>query len=328
MKLLITGGAGYIGSHAVLQGLQLGYDVYVIDSLVTGNLDMLEKIRTLSTNKNLTFHKVDLTDKEALDKVVDEIHPDFTMHFAALKSVGEGEKFPEQYHFNNVIGTTNLVNALVRVGSKLVFSSTAAVYDATQPMPVTEESKLGPINIYGKTKLQCENVIKNSGLKYVIFRYFNVVGNNPDGLIGEKPEKCTNFLPIVMQTLAGKREKTTIFGANYKTADGFQERDYIDILDLVDAHFLAISYLEKHDSDIINLATGKPSSCKEIMEEAEAISGKKLAYEIGEHRVGDPESIYADPQKALKLLNWSAKRSLHDSVVSQWLWTKKYYQID
>jgi UDP-glucose 4-epimerase len=323
-KLLITGGAGYIGSHALLKGIQEGYQVKVVDSLIAGHESVLQIIEDL-TKQKVNFSKIDIRDKENFKKIVDEFEPDYIMNFAALKSVGEAEKFPEEYYDNNVNGLANVLSAIKGTSTKLVFSSTAAVYDPNQELPLTEESRLQPIGVYGKTKLKCEKLIQASDIKSVIFRYFNVVGNHPDGVIGEYPEKTTNLLPLVLQALAGKRDNMTLFGCNFNTRDGSQERDYIDVNDLVDGHFLALQKDFTDKTTIMNLGTGNPASCLELFKIAEEVTGSKLDYKIVEPRAGDPEKSFASADKALKLLDWKAKRSLKESIEAQWKWMTNYY---
>jgi UDP-glucose 4-epimerase len=325
-KLLITGGAGYIGSHAVLQGIQEGYKVKVIDSLVTGHKEVFETIEKL-TGKKIDFSQIDIRNKTELLKTIDSFAPDYLMNFAALKSVGEGETHAEEYYDNNVNGFSNILSVLEEGSTKIVFSSTAAVYDPFQEAPLTENSKLGPLSVYGKTKLQCEELLNKSSIKSIIFRYFNVVGNHPDGVIGEYPEKVTNLLPIVLQALAGKRDKVTLFGNDFNTKDGSQERDYIDVNDLVNAHFLALVKDFNEKTVVMNLGTGGATSCLELFSIAEQVTGRKLNYEVGPHRPGDKEKDYASSQKAFELLGWQTKRNLRESIEAQWKWMQNYYGI-
>lgn len=326
-NLLITGGAGYIGSHAVYKAINKGYNVKVVDSLVTGNEQVLKIIEQL-TKKKVDFSKVDIRDKVEMKKIFNEFQPEFVMNFAALKSVGEGEKHPDEYYDNNVNGVTNILKCIDPKTTKLVFSSTAAVYDPFQDLPLTEKSILKPISVYGKTKLECEKLIAKSKCKSVVFRYFNVVGNIETGDFGEYPEKTTNLLPLVLQTLTGKRESVTLFGDKFGTKDGSQERDYIDVNDIVDAHFLAIEKELPDEKYTINLGTGKPTSCLELFSVAEGVTGKKLNYIVGEPRQGDPESSFASADLAKEVLGWSAKRDLKDSITAQWKWMQKKFLVN
>lgn len=325
-RLLITGGAGYIGSHAVLQGIQEGYQVKVVDSLISGHEKVFSTIEEM-TGERVDFTQADIRNKENMSRIVDSFAPDFIMNFAALKSVGDGENFPAEYHDNNVNGLRNLLETLSGSHTRVIFSSTAAVYDPFQELPLTEDAKLAPINVYGKTKLDCEKLLQESKLQSVIFRYFNVVGNQESGLMGEYPEKATNLLPIVMQTLADKREKVTLFGANFATRDGYQERDYIDVLDIVRAHFLALQAQFVEKTTVMNLATGNSVSCLELFAVAEEITGKKLRYEIGAPRQGDPERSFASAKRALSLLGWQTQRSIQESVEAQWRWIQRYFAL-
>jgi UDP-glucose 4-epimerase len=335
MKLLITGGAGYIGSHAVLKGLKDGYEVSVIDNLCRTDMRNLDKIREI-TGKNINFYNQDLLEVEGLKKAILEINPDFVIHFAALKSVPESQTNPELYLRNNAQGTKNLVNAVNLFAQNLkhfVFSSTAAVYgDITEP-PIDETYPTNPLSAYGESKLISENFLKlqkEEGIKYnvTIFRYFNVIGNQEEGLIGEYPDKCTNLLPVILNVASGNRDNFAIFGVDFNTKDGSQERDYIDVNDLIEAHFLALGKnSNKQTISTYNLSTSKPTSCLEIHKICEEVCGKKIPYLVKDHRDGDPVKVYSSNNLAKKDLDWEPNKSVKESVESQWKWFKGVYNL-
>jgi UDP-glucose 4-epimerase len=327
--ILITGAAGYIGSHALLEILQnTDYQVIAVDSLERGYIEAVQRVESLSGRKCM-FEQGDLKDTTFVDHVMTTYKPQTIIHFAAYKSVSEGEQFPEKYHENNVIATENVLKAMVKHNcQKIVFSSSAAVYAVDQALPHTEESKLGPINIYGQTKLEMEQLIerycKQYGLRAFAFRYFNAVGADVSGEIGEDPENSTNLLPLVLQTLVGNREKVSLFGNSFSTADGTQERDYIHVTDLAVAHLKAVqTELQPGVYIALNLSTGIPTSCKTLFELAEKVSGKHLKYEVTPPRKGDPERLFASNDRAKELLNWNPTRTIEISIKDQWNWVQK-----
>lgn len=328
MKIFITGAAGYIGSHAALQALDAGYQVIAFDSLERGFKEALDRVEKL-TGKKIQFIQGDLRNKNDIYKALKETLPDVVFHFAAYKSVGESEKEPEKYYENNVNASLNLLDSMVDLGiPKIMFSSTAVVY-SNKPgvsLPFTEETEPNPINTYGKTKLILEQKAKEYTAKYnlkaISFRYFNVAGAHESGDIGEDPKTSTNLIPVTCQVLIGNREKVYLFGNNFNTKDGSQERDYIHVNDIVSAHIQAISY-ESNNFEIFNLSTGKPTSCLEIFRIAQEVSGKKLNYEVTEPRVGDPEILYASSEKAQRLLNWKTKYDVTESIRTYWNWIQK-----
>ncbi len=325
MKIIITGGAGYIGSHTVLEALKRGHRVLVIDNLERGYLEALERVERLSGIKP-EFIKADLRNAEEINKIIEDFLPECAIHFAAYKSVGESEQKPDMYYENNVKATENLLLALIKNNTKkIIFSSTAAVYNPEQELPFTENSEMSPISVYGKTKAEMENLISDYAEKYgmeaIAFRYFNAVGNDDSGEIGEDPRSSTNLLPIVMQVLTGKREQVQLFGDNFNTEDGSQERDYIHVSDLASAHITAAeTTLETGRMYIMNLSTGKPTSCKKVFEIAEKESGKKLNYQVVEPRAGDPERSYASNSLAKETLGWEPTRTIEVSIRDQWRW--------
>ncbi len=323
-KILVTGGAGYIGSITLVELLNHGYEVCVVDTLERGYMQALDRVKKV-TGKDFGFEKLDVRDKEGMRSVFEKFKPDGVIHFASYKSVGEADREPDKYFDNNVGGLKTILELMAEFGVRqLIFSSTAAVYGNGE-VPITEESPKNPMNAYGQSKLQMEELASeyvSKGVSTVALRYFNAVGAYPTGELGEDPSRSTNLLPLVMQTLVGRREKVLLFGDNFKTEDGSQERDYIDIYDLALGHIKA---LEKNIKGFtpINLSTGKATSCLEIFKLAEDVAEKKLNYSVVEPRPGDPEVLYASNKKAETLLGWVPKKTVRDSIVDQWNWTKK-----
>ncbi len=316
--ILVTGGAGYIGSHMVWLLLEKGYDVVVIDNLEKGH-----KKAVLGGK----FYNGDLKDKEFLEKVFAENDILAVIHFAASSLVGESVQNPIKYYYNNVYGTLNLVDTMIKHNvKKLVFSSTAAVYGEPENIPIIEEDKTQPTNPYGETKLAIEKMLKwmdvAYGLKFVSLRYFNVAGSHPDGIIGEDHNPETHLIPIVLQTALGIREKVIVYGNDYNTKDGTCIRDYIHVIDLCDAHLKAMEYLEKNNkSEIFNLGNGMGFSVMEVIEKASEVVGKKIPYEIGPRRAGDPSILVASSQKAQELLEWQQKYNSLETIISTaWKW--------
>ena len=323
-KILVTGGAGYIGSITLVELLNDGYDVCVVDTLERGYLQALNRVKKI-TGKDFDFEQLDVRDKAGMTKVFEKFKPEAVVHFASYKSVGEADREPDKYFDNNVGGLKSLLELMEEFGvSQLIFSSTAAVY-GNGAVPITEDSPKNPMNAYGQSKLQMEELANEyiiKGISTVALRYFNAVGAYPTGELGEDPSRSTNLLPLVMQTLVGRREEVLLFGDNFNTTDGSQERDYIDVHDLAMGHLMA---LEKNIEGFtaINLSTGKSTSCLEIFKLAEEVSGKKLNYRVVEPRAGDPEVLFASNKKAEMLLGWVPEKSVKDSIVNQWNWTEK-----
>lgn len=325
-KILVTGGAGYIGSHTVLELLKSGYEVIVADSLEKGYLEAIDRVKKLS-GKDIAFVKGDLKIPEFSQNLLSLHKPDAIIHFAAYKSVEEGEKNPDSYFENNVTATKYLLQSMVNNGvKKIIFSSSAAVYGESDVLPITESVNPNPINVYGTTKLQMEELISKYTIKFnlksLAFRYFNAVGADESGQIGEDPRNCTNLIPIVMQTLSGKRKEVFLFGDKFKTRDGSQERDYIHVSDLATAHVKALtSDLVKGKMEIVNLSTENSTSCKEIFSIAEKVSGKNLNYIVQSPRKGDPEIVYASKNRSSEFLKWKPVRDIKKSIQDQWNWT-------
>lgn len=319
MKILVVGGAGYIGSHAVKQLLEVGHEVVIIDSLETGF--------EASIPQGVTFYHTDIRNKQNLDQIFATEHFDGVMHFAANSLVGESMTKPLKYYGNNVTGAQVLLETMVEHGVRyIVFSSTAATYGDVKTMPITEETPTYPTNTYGETKLAIEKMLKWTSnahdLNYVCLRYFNVAGAASGGHIGEAHNPETHIIPIILQVPLGQREHITIFGEDYETEDGTCIRDYIHVTDLVDAHILALEYLVKGgESNIFNLGSSTGYSVKEMVEAARKVTGHPIPQVIGERRAGDPAVLIASSDKAKSVLGWEPKHTdVEEIIASAWNW--------
>lgn len=306
-KVLIIGGAGYIGSITTLCYLRSNnYDVCVVDNLEKSNINVINKLEKLS-NKKVNFIKIDIRNKIELDKVFSVFMPNIVLNFAGYKSVAEGEIEKEKYTENNVIGSRNILENCIKYNvNRFIFSSSAATYGNPKYLPINESHPQSPINHYGWTKLQTElnmQEFSNKGLECIALRYFNAIGAEESGLLGEDSILCANLVPVIINTILGKREKTLIFGNNFNTKDGYQERDYIDVCDLAKAHLLAAESKMNNRFEVYNLSNSNPVSCKKIIDIIEEITNKKLNYEITSPRMGDPERLFADNTKAKRELN-------------------------
>lgn len=318
MAILVCGGAGYIGSHAVKALLDKGKEVVVIDNLVTGH------------EKAVTGGKLyigDLHDGEFLDKVFTENSIDSVIHFAAFSLVGESVTEPFKYYDNNVSGTLSLLEAMNRHKvKKIVFSSTAATYGEPEKTPIEETDPTNPTNPYGETKLAVEKMLKWAeeayGIKYIVLRYFNVAGAHESGEIGEAHTIETHLIPIILQVALGKRDKIMMYGDDYPTKDGTCVRDYIHVMDLVEAHILAIDKLGKtNESGIYNLGNGEGFSVKEVVEVARKVTGHPIPAEVAPRRAGDPAVLVASSQKAIDTLGWKPQHArLEEIIESAWKW--------
>jgi UDP-glucose 4-epimerase len=320
LKVLVTGGAGYIGSHFVKRLLSNGDTPIVLDNLSRGHKE--------SVPSNVALEVVDLLNYNAVSNVLKKHTPEAIVHFAAFAYVGESVEHPEMYYQNNVIGSFNLIRAASENNiKKFVFSSTCSIYGNPVKVPISEEQPSNPINPYANTKLIIEMLLKDFetayGLKHVALRYFNAAGADPSGLIGESHFPEPHIIPIVFEVALGKRQKVFVFGDDYDTPDKTCIRDYIHILDLADAHLNALDYLESgKESSIINLGTGSGNSVLEIIEKAKLISKKDIPFEITGRRAGDPAILVADNKKANKLLGWSPKYSIEEILETAWRWHK------
>ncbi len=323
-RVLVTGGAGYIGSITLVQLLEGDYEVCVVDTLERGYQKALNRVREL-TGKDFKFERFDVRNEKKLLKLFKDFRPSAVIHFASYKSVGEAEKEPDKYFDNNVGGMQTILTVMEKTGvKKIIFSSTAAVY-GNGVMPLSEDSPTSPLNAYGQSKLRMEGLARKyagKGISSVALRYFNAVGAHVSGELGEDPSRSTNLLPLVMQTLVGKRTEILLFGNEFNTKDGSQERDYIDVYDLAKAHILALEK-DMNGFEAINLSTGKPTSCLEVFKKSENASGKKLNFRVVEPRAGDPEVLYAFNKKANDFLQWQPIKTINDSILDQWNWTQK-----
>ncbi|MDC0834093.1 UDP-glucose 4-epimerase [Leptolyngbya valderiana BDU 20041] len=322
--ILVTGGAGYIGSHAVLALKDAGYEVLVLDNLVYGHRDLLETVLKVE------FVVGDTTDRPLLDRLFQTHDIAAVMHFAAYIFVGESVTDPAKYYHNNVVGTLTLLEAMRSASvDKFVFSSTCATYGIPQFMPLTEDHPQTPINPYGYSKLFVEQMLSDFdtayGLKSVRFRYFNAAGADPQGRLGEDHDPETHLVPLVLQTALGTRESIAIFGTDYDTPDGTCVRDYIHVCDLAQAHVLGLEYLLKGGrSQTFNLGNGNGFSVKEVIEVAREVTGREIPVKLGERRSGDTPVLVGSSAKAREILGWQPQYAeLHDIVAHAWQWHQK-----
>ncbi|MUU72445.1 UDP-glucose 4-epimerase GalE [Pseudarthrobacter sp. GA104] len=329
MKVLVTGGAGYIGSHTSLCLLEAGHEVVVIDNLSNSQVKSLDRVQQL-TGSNITFRKVDLLDERAVETVVGQSGGDAVIHFAGLKAVGESVEKPLKYYQNNVVGTLNLLHAMDRAGIRtLVFSSSATVYGASEEVPLTEKAPMDATNPYGRTKEQIEDILSDLSSadrrwSIALLRYFNPVGAHESGLIGEDPRGVpNNLLPFVAQVAVGRHERVLVYGNDYPTPDGTGVRDYIHVMDLAAGHLAALDFLKsKVGTFRWNLGTGRGSSVLEVIHAFADAAGREIPYEFAPRRPGDAAVSYADPSSALADLGWSARRNLAQMCEDQWRWQR------
>lgn len=327
MKILVTGGAGYIGSHTVVLLQQAGYEPVVVDNLMNSKEESLKRVEKI-TGKKVKFYKVDLLDEKALDRVFDVEKPEAVIHFAGLKAVGESVKIPLTYYHNNLTGTFNLISSMKKHGTnKLVFSSSATVYGTPKSVPIREDFDLSATNPYGQTKLMIENILRDickadENFNVALLRYFNPIGAHESGLIGEDPKGIpNNLLPYVSQVAVGKLKQLSVFGNDYPTKDGTGVRDYIHVLDLAAGHIKAIEKLNQNPGLVTyNLGTGNGYSVLEIVKAFEKASGRKVPYRIVERRAGDIAECYADPKKAREELGWQAQYGIEKMCEDSWRW--------
>ena len=329
MKVLVTGGAGYIGSHTVLQLLEAGHEVIVFDNLINSSEESLERVEKI-TGKRVTFYQGDLLDRRAVTQVFKDHVIDSVIHFAGLKAVGESVERPLLYYHNNITGTLILCELMKEFRVKnIVFSSSATVYGDPEIIPITEDSKLSATNPYGRTKLMLEEILQDlnvsdSSLNIAILRYFNPIGAHESGMIGENPNGIpNNLVPYISQVAVGKMKKLTIFGNDYNTHDGTGVRDYIHVVDLAAGHLKALQKLETKPGVVIyNLGTGIGYSVLDVVKAFEEASGQKVPYVIKDRRPGDIATCYAEPSFALKELGWKATKSIEQMCVDTWRWQK------
>jgi len=320
LAVLVTGGAGYIGSHTCVELLTTGYEVVVVDNFANSKPEVLKRIKEI-TGKTLKFYEANLLNKDKLDKVFRENDFEAVIHFAGLKAVGESVEFPLRYYQNNLMGTLMLCEVMQKYGvKKIVFSSSASVYGMPERMPITEEFPLQAMNPYGRTKLMIEEILRDiyaadKDWGIVLLRYFNPIGAHESGRIGEDPKGIpNNLMPYLTQVAVGKREKLYIFGNDYPTSDGTGVRDYLHVVDLARGHLQAL--------DKVKVMTGVGYSVLEVVRSFAKATGKDIPYVITERRPGDIAECYADPSKAFRELGWKAEKSLEEMCKDSWRWQK------
>ncbi len=329
-KILVTGGAGYIGSHTVVELLNANEEIVIVDNFSNSSPEVLDKIK-LITNKNFKFYKVDLLDEENLEKIFVENDIESVIHFAGLKAVGESVQKPIEYYHNNITGTLVLLKLMKKYGCKrIVFSSSATVYGNPKSLPITEDFPLSTTNPYGSTKLMIEEILQDVNkadpeFSIAILRYFNPIGAHSSGLIGEVPNGIpNNVMPYIMGVAKGKYPELTVFGDDYNTPDGTGVRDYIHVVDLSIGHLKALDKIRKEKGvKIYNLGTGNGYSVLELVKTFEKVNGVKVKYKIGERRPGDIPACYADASKAEKELGWKAEKGIEDMCKDGWNFAKK-----
>jgi UDP-glucose 4-epimerase len=325
--ILVTGGAGYIGSHAVLALIKAGYQVVILDNLVYGHQDLVENVLQVELIKG------DIEDRPLLDQIFQTHNIEAVMHFSAYAYVGESVSNPDKYYRNNVVATLTLLEAMLSASiKKFVFSSTCATYGVPEFIPLTEDHPQNPINPYGATKLMVERILADFdiayGLKSVCFRYFNAAGADPSGLLGEDHNPETHLIPLVLLTALGKRESISIFGTDYDTPDGTAIRDYIHVSDLADAHILGLEYLlNGGESEVFNLGNGNGFSVREVIAAAQEVTGINIAVQECDRRAGDPPILIGSSEKAKKILGWQAHYlDIKDIVNHAWNWHQKRHK--
>ena len=329
MKILVTGGAGYIGSHTVVELLNAGHDVAVVDNLSNASVKSLDRVEEI-TGKKVHFYEVDIRDDVTLEKVFQNEKPEAVIHFAGLKAVGESVEIPMKYFDNNIGGTLTLLHVMKKSGCKnMVFSSSATVYGKPETVPIREDFPTSVTNPYGRTKLMIEDMLKDlyksdPSWNVILLRYFNPIGAHESGRIGEDPSGIpNNLLPYIAKVAVGKLEKVSVFGNDYDTPDGTGVRDYIHVVDLAKGHIKAIEKIEKEKSvgcKTYNLGTGVGYSVLDIIEAFGKACGKDIPYVITGRREGDVDTVYADPSLAKEELDWSAEYDLSKMCADTWRW--------
>ncbi len=330
MPILVTGGAGYIGSHTCVELLNAGYEVIVVDNFSNSKPEVLERIKQI-TGKSVTFYQVDLIDSQGLERVFAEQTIDAVIHFAGLKAVGESVSIPLTYYHNNITGTLVLCEVMKKFNvKKLVFSSSATVYGTPKRVPITEKFPSSAVNPYGRTKLMVEEILRDVHVAdltwgIALLRYFNPIGAHESGLIGEDPSGIpNNLMPFITQVAVGKQEKLKIFGNDYETHDGTGVRDYVHVVDLAKGHLKALEKLTTTKEVITyNLGTGVGYSVLDVVREFEKATRKAISYEFSSRRQGDVAECYADATKAAKELGWRAEKGLLEMCRDSWQWQNK-----
>ena len=333
MKILVTGGAGFIGSHTVVELINAGHEPIIIDNFNNSDKSALKGIKKI-IKKSVKCYEKDCNEFKVLEQICIKENIEGIIHFAAYKAVGESVENPIKYYENNLGSTLNVLKVMIKLGIKnLVFSSSCTVYGQPDQVPVTEETPRQPATSpYGNTKTMCEDILRDTiaagnNLKIVALRYFNPIGAHPSAHIGELPNGVpSNLVPFITQTAAGIRKKLTVFGSDYNTSDGTNVRDFIHVVDLANAHVSAIELLSKQADnyyDIFNVGTGTGNTVLEIIRTFEKVNNLKLNYEIGPRRTGDVEKIYGSVEKAERIMGWKVKKTLADSLEDAWRWEKK-----
>ena len=337
-KVLVSGGAGYIGSHVTVELIAAGYEVIVADNMSNCDFTCFKGVKQITGREDIPFYEIDCCDFESVNKLFEEQNIDAVIHFAAFKAVGESVAQPIMYYRNNLVSFLNILEAAKNHGGcNVLFSSSATVYGEAENLPVTEQTpRLPSTSPYGNTKQMCEDILRDvvfatSGsdepVKGIALRYFNPIGAHPSALIGELPRGVpNNLVPFITQTAIGKRECLSIFGNDYNTKDGTCLRDYIDVVDLAKAHVAAVSRMldgkMKEAYEIFNIGTGCPLSVQELVDTFEKVNNLKLNYKIAPRRPGDVVAIWADTTLANEELGWKAERSIEETLASAWAWEK------
>lgn len=327
MAILVTGGAGYIGSHTCIELINAGYDIVVLDSFINSKKEALERVQTI-TGKDFPIYDVDLLQYEELKQLFEKHTFEAVIHFAGLKAVGESVEKPLDYYHNNLTGTLHLCKAMKEFGvKKMVFSSSATVYGMPERVPITEDFPLQATNPYGRTKLMIEEILNDLFVSdhewsIALLRYFNPIGAHPSGLIGEDPNGIpNNIMPYITQVAVGKLKELRVFGNDYPTVDGTGVRDYIHVVDLAQGHVKALeNVLKSTGAEAYNLGTGRGYSVLELVSAFEKATGVKIPYKIVDRRPGDVAICYADPTKAKNELGWVATRGIEDMCRDAWRW--------
>ena len=330
MKVLVTGGAGYIGSHTCIELLEAGHEVFVVDNLCNGHEVALDRIRAI-TNSELQFKNADIRDTITLNEIFNTFKPDAVIHFAGLKAVGESIADPMKYYDVNVGGSISLLSAMSKASCKnIVFSSSATVYGKPQYLPYDEAHPTKPVNPYGRTKLIIENIIRDwtnvdRKRKGTILRYFNPVGAHESGQIGEEPIGVpNNLMPYIAQVAGGRREYLNIFGNDYDTSDGTGARDYIHVVDLALAHISVLNQNKLNKFEILNIGGGKSTTVLELLKSFEDVSGVKIRFEYQSRREGDIAAFWADSSRAFDKMSWQPERSIKNICEDIWRWNTNY----
>ena len=328
MRVLVTGGAGYIGSHTCVELLEAGHEVFVVDNLCNGHEAALERVRGI-TNRELQFTNADIRDANALDNIFNTFKPEAVIHFAGLKAVGESVANPLKYYEVNVGGSISLLTAMSKAEcNNIVFSSSATVYGKPQYLPYDEEHPTNPVNPYGRTKLMIENIIRDwtkvdSKRRGTVLRYFNPVGAHESGQIGEEPIGIpNNLMPYIAQVADGRREHLNIFGNDYETADGTGARDYIHVVDLALAHISALNQSKLDKFEVLNIGGGKSTTVLELIRSFEETSGVTIKFKYSPRRDGDLAAFWANSSKSFEKMSWKPERNIKKICEDTWRWHK------